>query len=261
MLFTIYSCSNEETETIKPQTEADIIAYLEENNINATRTQSGLYYVIEEEGTGRRPTETYNVTMNFKSYLLDNTIFNESNDGSFSFDLNTVVIGLSEGIQLFKEGGKGKLFIPFELYGNRIEGVPEGAVIVFDIDLLAIENKQDIAIYLEENNINATKTTNGLYYIIEEEGSGENPNFNSNVTVAYKGYLLNENVFDESSSEGISFDLNQVIPGWTLGIPLFKEGGRGKLFIPPNLAYGNRRVGEIPANSALIFDINLISIN
>jgi FKBP-type peptidyl-prolyl cis-trans isomerase FkpA len=123
------------------------------------------------------------------------------------------------------------------------------------------ENEQDIIAYLEDNNINATRTSSGLYYIIEEEGTGENPTSNSNVTVAYKGYLLNGTVFDESPSSGISFGLNQVIRGWTEGIPLFKEGGKGKLFIPPGLGYGNRAIGRIPPGSVLVFDIHLIAIN
>lgn len=263
VFLTLSSCSNSPTdfEPVEPQTQQDIINYLNENNLTATRTNSGLFYIIEEEGTGINPTETFNVTITYKGYLLDGTVFNESSKEGISFDLNTVIPGWTEGIQFFKKGGKGKLFIISDLYGNQaFDGVPEGSVLVFDINLLAIENKQDIDIYLEQNNINATKTAEGLYYIIEEEGSGVNPNSNSNVTVAYSGRLLNGTTFDESTS-GISFNLNRVIPGWTLGIPLFKEGGKGKLFIPPSLAYGNSRIGEIPPNSALVFDINLISVN
>lgn len=123
------------------------------------------------------------------------------------------------------------------------------------------QNEQDIINYLEENNIDATKSIGGLYYIIEEEGTGENPTTSSNVTVAYKGYLLDGTVFDESPSSGISFGLNQVIPGWTFGIPLFKEGGKGKLFIPPSLGYGNRGNRGIPPGAVLVFDVHLISIN
>ena len=86
-----------------------------------------------------------------------------------------------------------------------------------DVETIDPQTEQDIIDYLEANNIDASRTSNGLYYIIEEEGTGENPTQTSNVTVAYKGYLLNGSVFDQSSSEGASFGLNQVIPGWTLG--------------------------------------------
>ena len=130
-----------------------------------------------------------------------------------------------------------------------------------DVETIPPQTEQDIINFLEENNIDAERTSNGLYYIIEEEGTGENPTQSSNVTVAYRGFLLNGTVFDQSPQSGISFDLDRVIAGWTLGIPLFKEGGRGKLFIHPVLGYGNNPPPGIPQSAVLIFDIHLISVN
>lgn len=123
------------------------------------------------------------------------------------------------------------------------------------------ENEQEILTYLEDNNLTAQKSSSGLYYIINNEGSGTRPSSSDNVTVAYKGYFTNGSVFDESNSSGISFNLQQVIDGWTEGIPLFKEGGNGVLLIPSSLGYGNSANGSIPGGSVLIFDINLISVN
>jgi FKBP-type peptidyl-prolyl cis-trans isomerase FkpA len=100
----------------------------------------------------------------------------------------------------------------------------------------------------------------GLYYVDEETGTGKNPNPSSTVRVAYSGYFIDGQVFDESNLEGITFGLNQVIQGWTMGIPFFKEGGRGKLLIPSELAYGSSPRSGIPANSVLIFDIHLIDV-
>ena len=70
-----------------------------------------------------------------------------------------------------------------------------------------------------------------MYYIIENQGTGDRPTSNSNVTVAYKGYFLDGSVFDQSSSEGITFNLQQVISGWTEGIAYFNEGGKGILLV------------------------------
>ena len=100
-----------------------------------------------------------------------------------------------------------------------------------------------------------------LYYIINEQGTGTQPTAASNVTVAYKGYFTNGNVFDQSKAEGISFGLNQVIKGWTEGIPYFKTGGSGVLLIPSHLGYGSTNNGPIPGGSVLIFDVKLISVN
>lgn len=123
------------------------------------------------------------------------------------------------------------------------------------------ENEAEITAYIEEHNLTATKSSTGLYYVIDEEGTGEQPMTSSNVTVAYKGYFSNGSVFDQSDENGISFSLQGVIPGWTEGITYFKEGGSGILLIPSHLGYGSYDYSSIPGGSVLIFDINLISIN
>ncbi|GAA4110795.1 hypothetical protein GCM10022393_08080 [Aquimarina addita] len=124
-----------------------------------------------------------------------------------------------------------------------------------------VENDQEINAYLEDNNLVAQKSDTGLYYIINEPGDGAEPTATSNVTVAYKGFFTNGNVFDESSADGISFGLQQVIKGWTEGITYFKEGGSGMLLIPSHLGYGSFDRGPIPGGSVLVFDIELLSVN
>ncbi|GIZ07878.1 FKBP-type peptidyl-prolyl cis-trans isomerase [Flavobacterium sp. UMI-01] len=122
------------------------------------------------------------------------------------------------------------------------------------------KNEQEIKDYLAKNNLTATKTDSGLYYIITEEGTGAQPTAESQVTVAYKGYFTDGNVFDQSGPEGISFGLQQVIPGWTEGITYFKEGGKGVLLIPAHIGYGNNTMGKIPGGSVLLFDIHLLKV-
>ncbi|GGA68672.1 hypothetical protein GCM10008015_06820 [Flavobacterium palustre] len=124
-----------------------------------------------------------------------------------------------------------------------------------------VENETEIIDYIEENDLNATRTSSGLYYVIDEEGTGERPTTTSNVTVAYKGYFTDKVVFDQSSEAGVSFNLNGVIKGWVEGIPLFKEGGSGILLIPAHLGYGSFNYYGIPGGSVLIFNIKLISVN
>ena len=123
------------------------------------------------------------------------------------------------------------------------------------------ENEQEILTYLADNNLTAQKSSTSLYYIIDNVGTGERPSASDNVTVAYKGYFTNGNTFDESSASGISFNLQQVIAGWTEGITYFKEGGNGVLLIPSRLAYGDSGQGNIPGGAVLIFDVTLISVN
>jgi FKBP-type peptidyl-prolyl cis-trans isomerase FkpA len=121
-------------------------------------------------------------------------------------------------------------------------------------------DKEIILKYIADNDLDAMSLGGGLYYVNEETGTGKNPNPSSTVNVAYRGYFTDGKVFDQSNADGITFGLNQVIQGWTMGIPFFKEGGRGKLIIPSELAYGSRPRSGIPANSVLIFDIHLIDV-
>jgi FKBP-type peptidyl-prolyl cis-trans isomerase FkpA len=122
-------------------------------------------------------------------------------------------------------------------------------------------NEQEILEYISAQGLNAQKSASGLYYVINDPGSANRPTSSSNVTVAYKGYFTDGSVFDESNSDGISFNLNQVILGWTEGITYFGESGNGVLLIPSRLAYGNSGRSGIPGGAVLIFDITLKSIN
>jgi FKBP-type peptidyl-prolyl cis-trans isomerase FkpA len=124
----------------------------------------------------------------------------------------------------------------------------------FDKDTKEIEE------YISNNKLDAVKTSSGLYYVITDDGTGNHPVSNDNVTVRYKGYTTDGNVFDQSDEEGITFNLQQVIKGWTEGIPYFKEGGKGVLLIPSKLGYGESGSGSIKPNTVLVFDVDLLEI-
>ncbi len=106
-------------------------------------------------------------------------------------------------------------------------------------------------------------TPSGLQYKILNPGSGRSPKSTDTVVTHYRGTLIDGIEFDSSYKRGTpaSFPLNAVIKGWTEGIPLIKEGGKIQLFVPPNLAYGERGAGPIiTPNSTLIFEVELLSI-
>lgn len=263
------SCSSSDSEKdYRVENDEEIAAYVAANSLSATKTVSGLYYVIEEQGAGDQVTSTSDVAVTYKGYYTNGTILDDSEGNLVSFNLQGVIPGWTEGLTYFKKGGKGMLLIPAHLgYGNNdYNGVPGGSVLIFEItvfsdEMIAEKNDTEIAAYIEAEGLDATKTESGLYYVIEEEGAGAQPTAVSKVKVAYKGHFLNKNVFDESTVSGTDIDLANVIDGWKEGIPYFKEGGEGKLLIPAHLGYGSYSYqGVIPAGSALVFDIKLISI-
>jgi peptidylprolyl isomerase len=109
---------------------------------------------------------------------------------------------------------------------------------------------------------NVVKTASGLQYEDLVVGTGASPASTDTVTVHYTGTLQDGTVFDASRQHGgpISFPLNQVIKGWTEGVGSMKVGGTRKLIIPPDLGYGSRAQGSIPANSTLTFVVELLDI-
>lgn len=121
-------------------------------------------------------------------------------------------------------------------------------------------DQERIEKYLADNSLTASSTASGLYYIITQEGTGGNPNINSTVTVRYKGYCLKGRVFDQTKGDATAtFPLKNLIDGWIEGIPLLKKGGKGTFFVPSYLGYGPYKQGDIPGNSVLIFEIELVN--
>ena len=155
--------------------------------------------------------------------------------------------------------------------GKETKLTPEEAQKVLQ-EYLQELNKKNEAIareagdkFLEANRKNpgVHVTDSGLQYVVEKEGSGKQPSATSEVTVHYTGKLLDGTVFDSSINRGepATFPLNRVIPGWTEGLQLMKEGAKYTFFIPSDLAYGPNGIPNvIPPHSTLIFDVELISV-
>jgi FKBP-type peptidyl-prolyl cis-trans isomerase FklB len=127
------------------------------------------------------------------------------------------------------------------------------------------KNKKDGENFLAENKTKEGIITlpSGLQYKVIQAGTGKSPKSSDTVTVNYKGTLIDGTEFDSSYRRGqpASFPVKGVIPGWTEALQLMKEGAKWELYIPSNLAYGERGAGRnIGPNSTLIFEVELISV-
>jgi len=127
------------------------------------------------------------------------------------------------------------------------------------------KNKKEGEIFLEANKKKEGVQTlpSGLQYKVLKAGAGKKPTATDTVTVHYRGTLIDGKEFDSSYPRGkpVTFPVNGVIPGWTEALPLMEEGAKWELFIPSNLAYGERGAGrDIGPNATLIFEVELISI-
>jgi len=130
----------------------------------------------------------------------------------------------------------------------------------------AAKNLEEGQAFLEENKKReeVMTTESGLQYEIIEEGTGESPEETDIVRCHYHGTLVDGTVFDSSVEKGdtAEFALNRVIPGWTEGLQLMKEGAKYKFYIPTELAYGQRvrQGGPVEPNMALIFEVELLEV-
>lgn len=276
--------------------EAAIQEYLKGESLfnKAQKTESGIYYIMEKEGTGEHPDPTSTITAHYHGMLLDGKVFDSSVDRGepFKFQINRVIPGWQEAMTMLKTGGKGRFVIPSSLaYGERGAGgmIPPNSPLAFDIELLdpaeaarleeeVNKKKAEAALQqataddvLIKNHLakigfegKTQRTDSGIYYTVEKAGKGDNPTLDSKVKVHYHGTLLDGTVFDSSVEKGnpIEFPLRGVVKGWQEAVPLLKPGGKGKFFIPSGLAYGPnpRPGGKIPPNAVLVFDIDLLEV-
>ncbi len=192
-------------------------------------------------------------------------------------DSLSYALGVSIGKNLLQAGVKE---LNTEMLGNAMKAALAGADLAMNEEQCNMLIQQELGKIAEAKSAEARKggedflaknksesgvvtTPSGLQYRTNVEGSGVNPDENDEVTVHYEGKLIDGTIFDSSIKRGepATFGLNQVIPGWTEGLQLMKEGGKTTFFIPQQLAYGQQDMGTIPAYSTLIFEVELIKVN
>ncbi len=249
----------------------NLLSVPEGEEMNYTKTDSGLEYVITEKGRGELATAGSRVKVHYTGKLEDGTKFDSSldRDEPFVFELGAgmVIKGWDEGIALMHVGDKAILKIPASLgYGERGAGgvIPPNANLIFEVELLEIMPVVKIEEFYIDGKVRS-KTTSGLEYILVQEGSGIKAAPGNTVNVHYTGYLEDGTIFDSSVKRDQPFSfvlgMGRVIKGWDEGVALMKVGDKVRLIIPADLGYGESGAGGIiPPNANLIFDVELLEV-
>jgi peptidylprolyl isomerase len=225
---------------------------------DAVKTSSGLATKVLTRGAGKdHPTKDDVVMVHYTGWKTDGTMFDSSvtRGKPSTFGVARVIPGFSEGLQLMVVGEKRRLWIPEPLaYKGQRE--PKG-MLVFDVELLEIPSHPPADVKAPPPD--AKKTASGLAYKVLKEGvGGRHPRVGGAVTVHYTGWTTDGKMFDSSVVRGepATFQVDQVIPGWTEGLQLMYEGEKTRFWIPESIAYK----GKSAPYGMLVFDVELIKI-
>lgn len=185
------------------------------------------------------------------SYMIGRNIGREVANPLVPFDIDALLAGIRDSMTA--EDSK----VSEEEAGMIMQAFQE--IVQTRMQEYADENKEHLVKNAEREEV--TQLESGLQYEVLKEGTGETPTAQDRVECHYTGTLIDGTVFDSTQDgESAPFPVNRVIPGWTEALQLMKVGGKWKLHIPSELAYGQEGNGPIPPHSTLIFEIELVNI-
>ena len=211
-----------------------------------------------ETSSNRKSISTLSTFMDSTSYALGADLGENLKRQQVEIDYDVFMAGLTDAMlddELVKLDQKKRRDVMGSLQKSiRDKSKKEGETNLKIADEFLANNKQ--------GNPDVKETPTGLQYRVIKEGEGDSPSQTDRVKVHYAGKLIDGTEFDSSYERGepTEFGLNQVIKGWTEGLQLMKVGSKYEFFIHPKIAYGSRPRPTIPANSVLIFEVELLDI-
>jgi peptidylprolyl isomerase len=230
-------------------------------------TESGLKIKITQLGNGPMPVPGDKVAVHYIGKLLNDTVFDESYSRKqpFAFDMGMgqVIKGFEEGISLLHQNGKAILVIPPELgYGDKAQAkIPANSTLVFEIELVYL---LPAPAPFKADGLDTISLPSKLKYIVVQEGKGEKVKKGRNVKIHYTGYFADGKIFDSSRSKSEPLKFNagsgSILPGLDQAVMQMTQGSKHRVIIPPELGFGPKGNQNIPPNSTLIFDIELVEI-
>lgn len=272
----ILSSCEKEYESINDIDESKLSQYISSKNLDVAKDPSGFYLEVVTPGTGENFKNTDSVLYHFVIKSLSGTVYYDTKEDAANIgnkvgytdkiNLNRSVPAIRTAILALKPGGAANVYLPsylaFGRNGETSLNVPPNEPLL--ITVTTLEERSQVALdekliqaFLVRNNLTASRDDSGVYYIINAAGAGKEINIGSTVYPLYTGRLLTGTQFETSADTTVSLSLRSVIPGWQVGLPKIKEGGKIRLFIPSGLAYGLTGKDSIKMNSVLDFDIEV----
>lgn len=254
-------------------------------------TPNKLEYVFLKDEPGKNTIKDGSIVkLHIRTKIKDSVMFDSykmNNNEPIEQPLNKQFLGgFMEGFEMLTAGDSAILRLPID---SAFKGAPmppfakSGDKVTYELKIVSVKSKEEfekekaenaknqnkiddalILQYIKDKKLSAEKTPSGIYYVIDKKGNGKHATAANTVKVHYKGYKMNGEKFDSSydRNEPIEFPLTGVIKGWTEGIPMLEEGGKGTLLIPSSLAYGQNPPpgANINPNEILLFDVELLEI-
>jgi FKBP-type peptidyl-prolyl cis-trans isomerase FkpA len=264
-------------------------------------TETGLKYQLHEQTDDARKAKVGDIlTLNLILKNASDSVIRDTHKEGVPLRLMLQVPpfkgAFEEGLAMLGKGDSATFFVKADsLFTRSGQGLPpgiaKGSDIAFNVKLIDVQNEQEfqktqaeasqkqkgiddkaLTDFLTKNGQAGKfqKTANGVYYVVTQPGAGPKPGRGDNVKVHYTGKLLNGKVFDssvgnpQSGGQPLAFQvgMGMVIPGWDEGIMQLSKGTKATIYIPSGMAYGAQGAPPtIPANSPLIFDVELVDIS
>lgn len=262
-----FACNDDDDEPVDQfQIELNTIDnYLQQNGIQVSiDPATSIRYEIQDFGTGIQFYTADSIRLDITEQNLESGIIYRQESNAV---VNQLPAGTAQALRNISEGGTITAYIPslFAYGNNGSEGVPPNTPIITVTTLIEVYNQRlfneidSIDNVLIRDGISFQTHPTGIRYVLNQS-DGERPSYNSQVTINYAGRILSRDINFDSGNE-VTFNLNQLIPGWQIMLPLVEEGGSITIYLPSSFGYGSRGAGiSIPPHAILEFDIELITV-
>lgn len=271
----LQSCHKADTISSQAQLKSDttsISSFLKSYDPEAIKVNTGYWYSIDTLGNGVFPVLSDSVTISYTAKLIPSLQVVDYST-STTVLLSASISGLQEGLLLFPAGSYGELYIPsglaFGVSAHNENKIPPNSNLLYEVKLMGVKGTRlssDIATidsYLQNHSMVAQHDDSGIRYTLDKiDSTTAKPGAADFITVTYTERVLNADTLIASVNTPVKIALKDQVTGWRIMLPKYlSEGSAITMYVPSGYAYGSTPSAAIPANSNLVYVVNLIKVN